>query len=160
MRPNILWIYLEDQDPRYGCYGEQLVETPNIDALADEGVVFERAYSPAPVCSPSRSAVITGSYAIRLGTHVQRSSRFPGEEIYLPEGYKTVPEVFRGAGYFTFNNGKDDINFAYNRSDLYSVGNDTREPDGKVNGGVSLQQGSGDWCDCPPDKPFFALYCS
>ena len=156
MRPNILWIYLEDQDPRYGCYGEQLVKTPNIDALADEGVVFERAYSPAPVCSPSRSAVITGSYAIRLGTHVQRSSRFPGEEIYLPEGYKTVPEVFRNAGYFTFNNGKDDINFAYDRSNLYSTGNDPREPDGKVNGGVSLQQGSGDWRDCPPDKPFFA----
>ena len=50
-----------------------------------------------PGCSPSRSAVITGSYAIRLGTHVQRSNRFPGEEIYLPDGYKTVPEVFRDA---------------------------------------------------------------
>ena len=155
-RPNILWIYIEDQDPRYGCYGETLVETPNIDALAAEGVVFERAYSPAPVCSPSRSAVITGSYAIRLGTHVQRSSRFPGEEIYLPDGYKTVPEVFRDAGYFTFNNGKDDYNFACDRSRLYTTGNDEREPDGKVNGGVSLQRGSGDWRECPADMPFFA----
>ena len=131
-RPNILWMYIEDQDPRYGCYGETLVETPNIDALAAEGVVFERAYSPAPVCSPSRSAVITGSYAIRLGTHVQRSSRFPGEEIYLPEDHKTIPEVFRDAGYFTFNNGKDDYNFARDRSRLYTTGNDEREPDGKV----------------------------
>ena len=155
-RPNILWIYIEDQDPRYGCYGETLVETPNVDALAAEGVVFEQAYSPAPVCSPSRSAVITGSYAIRLGTHVQRSSRFPGEEIYLPDGYKTVPEVFRDAGYFTFNNGKDDYNFACDRSRLYTTGNDEREPDGKVNGGVSLQRGSGDWRECPADMPFFA----
>ncbi|MCY3840693.1 MAG: hypothetical protein OXH09_18935 [Gammaproteobacteria bacterium] len=39
-RPNILWIYIEDQDPRYGCYGEVLVKTPNIDALAAEGVVW------------------------------------------------------------------------------------------------------------------------
>lgn len=155
-RPNILWIYIEDQDPRYGCYGETLVETPYIDALAAEGVVFERAYSPAPVCSPSRSAVITGSYAIRLGTHVQRSSRFPGEEIYLPDGYKTVPEVFRDAGYFTFNNGKDDYNFARDRSTLYTTGNDEREPDGKVGGGVSLQRGSGDWRECPAGTPFFA----
>ena len=120
------------------CSGDHC-QNPNIDALAAEGVVFERAYSPAPVCSPSRSAVITGSYAIRLGTHVQRSSRFPGEEIYLPDGYKTVPEVFRDAGYFTFNNGKDDYNFACDRSRLYATGNGEREPDGKVNGGVSLQ---------------------
>lgn len=155
-RPNILWIYIEDQDPRYGCYGEPLVETPNIDSLAANGVVFERAYSPAPVCSPSRSAVITGSYAIRVGVHVQRSSRFPGEEIYLPDGVKTVPELFREAGYFTFNCGKDDYNFAYDRSCLYSTGNDAKEPDGKVSGGVSLQSGSGDWSECPSDMPFFA----
>ncbi|MDG2072063.1 MAG: sulfatase [Pseudomonadales bacterium] len=151
-RPNILWIYIEDQDPRYGCYGEPLVDTLNIDALADQGVVFERAYSPAPVCSPSRSAVITGSYAIRNGTHVQRSSRFPGEEIYLPTGTKTVPELFRDAGYFTFNRGKDDYNFAYDRSDLYSVGNNSKDPG--ANKGV--QAGGGDWSECPADMPFFA----
>lgn len=155
-RPNILWIYIEDQDPRYGCYGESLVETPNIDSLAEQGVVFERAYAPAPVCSPSRSAVITGSYAIRHGTHVQRSSRFPGEEIYLPDGVRTVPEVFRDAGYFTFNAGKDDYNFAYDRDALYCTGNESREPDGKVDGGVSQQSGDGDWLDCPPDTPWFA----
>ncbi|MAV27403.1 MAG: hypothetical protein CMQ05_15025 [Gammaproteobacteria bacterium] len=155
-QPNILWIYIEDQDPRYGCYGEPLVDTPHIDALAQSGIVFERAYSPAPVCSPSRSAVITGSYAIRNGTHVQRSSRFPGEEIYLPEGQKTIPELFRDAGYFTFNRGKDDYNFANDRSALYSTGNDPKTPDGKVNGGVGLQSGSGRFEDCPDDMPFFA----
>lgn len=151
-RPNILWIYIEDQDPRYGCYGETLVETPVIDNLAASGVVFERAYAPAPVCSPSRSAVITGSYAIRNGTHVQRSSRFPGEEIYLPEGQKTVPELFRDAGYFTFNCGKDDYNFTRDRSLLYSVGNDATDR-GASKG---VQAGAGDWADCPPGMPFFA----
>jgi arylsulfatase A-like enzyme len=152
-RPNILWIYIEDQDPRYGCYGEPLVKTPNIDSLAEQGVLFERAYSPAPVCSPSRSAVITGSYAIRLGVHVQRSSRFPGEEIFLPEAVKTVPELFREEGYFTFNRGKDDYNFSYDRSRLYSTGNEGVTDRGAMKG---VQAGEGDWSECPPNTPFFA----
>ncbi|MEE8398193.1 MAG: sulfatase [Desulfobacterales bacterium] len=152
-RPNILWIFIEDQDPRYSCYGEPLVNTPHIDALAEQGVLFERAYAPCPVCSPSRSAILTGSYQIRNGTHVQRSSRFPGEEIYLPEGTKTVPELFRDAGYFTYNRGKDDYNFAYDREKLYSTGNAGIEDLGKMKG---VQAGGGDWSECPPDMPFFA----
>ena len=63
--PNVLWIHVEDQHPWYGTYGETMVATPNIDALARAGVVFERAYAAAPVCSPSRSANITGY--IRFG---------------------------------------------------------------------------------------------
>jgi len=152
-RPNILWIFIEDQDPRYSCYGEPLVETPHVDALAEQGVLFERAYAPCPVCSPSRSAIITGSYQIRNGTHVQRSSRFPGEEIHLPEGQKTVPELFRDAGYFTYNRGKDDYNFAYDRATLYSAGNAENDNLGKMKG---VQAGKGDWSECPPDMPFFA----
>lgn len=152
-KPNILWIYIEDQDPRYGCYGEDLVNTPNIDALANEGLLFQRAYSPAPVCSPSRSAIITGSDAIRVGVQHQRSSRFPGEWIYLPDGFETVPELFRKAGYFTFNRGKDDYNFCYERAKLYSTGNDTADSPGKSKG---VQGGTGDWRECPADTPFFA----
>lgn len=152
-RPNVLWIFIEDQDPRYGCYGEPLVKTPNIDSLAEQGVLFERAYSPSPVCSPSRSAIITGSHAIRVGVHVQRSSRFSGEEIYLPEGVRTVPELFRDAGYFTFNRGKDDYNFVCDRSKLYSTGNDRAGGPGAMKG---VQAGGGNWSECPPDMPFFA----
>jgi len=151
-RPNILWIFIEDQDPRYSCYGEPLVNTPHVDALAEQGVLFERAYGSTPVCSPTRSGIITGCDPIRVGVHVQRSSRFPGEEIYLPEGHKTVPELFRDAGYFTYNRGKDDYNFAYDREKLYSTGNNASDP-GKMKG---LQIGSGDWRECPPDMPFFA----
>ena len=151
-RPNILWIFIEDQDPRYSCYGEPLVQTPHVDALAEQGVLFERAYASTPVCSPTRSGIITGCHPIRVGVHVQRSSRFPGEEIYLPEGHKTVPELFRDAGYFTYNRGKDDYNFAYDREKLYSTGNNASDP-GKMKG---VQAGGGDWRDCPPDMPFFA----
>ncbi|HJN50268.1 MAG: sulfatase [Pseudomonadales bacterium] len=160
--PNILWIYIEDQDPRHGCYGERLVNTPNIDALAQEGTLFERAYVPSPVCSPCRSAIITGSYAVRLGIHNQRSSRDPSAAIHLPEGLKTVPEVFRNAGYFTFNRGKDDYNFMYDRSKLYSTGNrpkvSGKAAGGKGKGAGIVQVGGGDWRECPKDIPFFAQY--
>lgn len=160
-RPNILWIYIEDQDPRYSCYGEELVRTPNIDALAREGVLFERAYVPAPVCAPSRSAIITGSYAIRLGVHNMRSSRDPSAPIYLPEGVKTVPELFRKAGYFTFNRGKDDYNFMYDRTKLYSTGGKSEgikgsKPSASRGGKQAPKSGGGDWNDRPKDTPFFA----
>jgi len=152
-RPNILWIYIDDQDPRYGCYGEELVNTPNIDALAAAGVLFERTYVPVPVCAPSRSALITGSYPIRLGTHNMRSSRDPSAPIYLPDGLETLPELFRHAGYETFNHGKDDYNFVYDRSELYSLG----VVPGMVNA-VNWKglRGEGDWKDVPKGTPFFA----
>ena len=50
-RPNVLWIYLEDVSGWFGCYGEALIETPNIDALASTGLRFDRFYTPAGVCS-------------------------------------------------------------------------------------------------------------
>ena len=60
-KPNILWIYVDDMSDWFGCYGDTTVPTPNIDSLAAEGTRFERAYVPAPVCSATRSALITGT---------------------------------------------------------------------------------------------------
>ena len=127
-----------------------MVATPNIDALARAGVVFERAYAAAPVCSPSRSANITGVYPIRAGTHDHRSGRVPGNRIHLAEGMSTVPELFRRHGYATFNNGKDDYNFTYDRGALYSIGTRANEAVGWK--GAS---GDGDWRDAPEGVPFF-----
>jgi len=151
--PNILWINIDDQSPWYGTYGDELAQTPNLDALADQGVVFERAYAPSPVCSPSRSAIITGSYSIRTGTHDMRSGRVPEYQIHLPEGVTTLPELFQQAGYETYNAGKDDFNFTYKRSDLYSI-SDVAVPvkDGKNWKG---DKGSGDWRDVPNGHSFF-----
>ena len=147
-RPNVLWIDIDDQSPWYSSYGHDLVETPNIDALAREGVLFERAYAPTPVCSPTRSAFITGSYAIRIGAHDHRSGRVPGYQIHLPEGVVTVPELFRQAGYETYNASKDDYNFTYDRSKLYTVGpKQTEIPSYKG------PQGGGHWRDV--SRPFF-----
>jgi len=115
-RPNILWIFSEDLSPYMGCYGDPINtgHTPSIDALASQGVLFKHAYMPAPVCSPCRSAMITGVMQTTTGTHQHRSSRAPEGKvdsktfIKLPAGMKTIPELMREAGYFTFNSGKDD----------------------------------------------------
>ncbi len=132
-RPNILWLYVEDMNDWMGCYGDKIIKTPSIDSLAATGVRFDRAYMPAGVCSATRSALITGTMQTTFGIHNHRSSRdnsagrFPSlGMISLPENVLTVPELFRKAGYFTYNKGKDDYNFVYDRSRLYSGANHWR----------------------------------
>ena len=119
-KPNILWIYLEDTSPLLSCYGNSIITTPNIDALAKNGTLFTHAFMPAPVCSPCRSSIITGMMSTSLGVHNHHSSRTEESAIHLPDYLKTIPEVFQSGGYFTFNNGKDDYNFSYDRKQLYS----------------------------------------
>ena len=151
--PNILWINIDDQSPWYGTYGHKLVQTPNLDSLASQGVVFENAFAPSPVCAPSRSSIITGSYAIRIGAHDMRSGRTPEYQISLPSDVETLPELFRGSGYETYNAGKDDYNFTYERADLYSI----RNVESEVRDGKSFKgdKGSGDWTDVLEGNPFF-----
>jgi len=103
--PNILWINCEDVSLNWGCYGDRFATTPNIDKLADHGVVFDQAFAPAPICTPSRSTLITGVYATSLGTQHLRSS------VKRPDFLKALPEVLSANGYFTSNNGKTDYNF-------------------------------------------------
>ena len=98
--PNILWFVVDDMSANLSCYGETAIATPNIDKLAAEGTRFSRAYVTAPVCSASRSALITGMYQTSIGSHHHRSGR--GElKIYLPDGVTPLPVLFQKAGYFT-----------------------------------------------------------
>lgn len=99
-RPNILWIVVDDMSAHFSCYGETAITTPAVDALAAEGLRFTRAYATAPVCSPFRSALITGMYQTSVGVHHHRSGR--GEHrIQLPAGVRPLPELFQEAGYWT-----------------------------------------------------------
>ena len=142
-KPNILWIYIEDMSPWIGCYGDTVNKdaTPTIDALAASGVRFSRCYVPAPVCSPCRSALITGAYQTTTGIHNHRSSRSKAGAIHLPEGVTTLPELFQKAGYQTFNAGKDDYNFVYDRNALYSNTDEKNK--------------FAAWRSLDKDKPFF-----
>jgi arylsulfatase A-like enzyme len=100
-RPNILFILAEDIGPQLGCYGEPLVQTPNLDALAARGVRFTRAFTTAPVCSASRSAIMTGMYQTSIGAHQHRTWAWNKKP--LPAGVSTITDYFRRAGYFTAN---------------------------------------------------------
>lgn len=104
-RPNILWITIEDTSVHFlGCYGNRSARTPHLDRLAREGVRFTRAFSTAPVCAPSRCAMITGCLAEALGTGQMRSA-YP-----IPAEIPGFPHYLRRLGYFTTNNLKTDYN--------------------------------------------------
>ena len=147
-RPNILWIYLEDVSGWFSCYGEKLIETPNIDKLAARGIRFDRFYTPAGVCSATRSSIIVGAMQTTFGIHNHRSGRpsFRGksmgkefDDIRLPKGVEPLPVMMKRAGYFTFNqSGKDDYNFKWSPEELYS-------PNSKANL----------WRNRKPGQPFF-----
>ena len=99
-RPNILWFVVDDMSANFSCYGEKTIQTPNVDRLAREGTRFSHAYTTAPVCSPCRSAFITGMYQTTIGSHHHRSGRGV-EKIKLPTGVEPVPAIFQRAGYYT-----------------------------------------------------------
>ncbi len=71
--PNILWITSEDNSPFLGCYGDSFATTPNLDELASEGFLYNRAYANAPVCAPARNTIIIGVYASSGGNQHMRS---------------------------------------------------------------------------------------
>ena len=104
-RPNILWITSEDNASHWmGCYGNEQANTPNIDSLATDGVVFDRAYSNAPVCAVARCTLLHGTYSVTLGTQHMRSRHA------IPEFFRPYVSYLREHGYHCTNNNKTDYN--------------------------------------------------
>lgn len=92
-QPNILWICTDQQRfDTLGCYGNTVVHTPVLDRLAGEGVLFERAYSQCPICTPSRASFMTGRYPNAHHVFRNGNDRFPPTE-------KLVSKLFSDAGY-------------------------------------------------------------
>ena len=150
-KPNILWIVVEDASPHIGCYGETTIDTPNINALAAEGIRFENAFVTCPVCSPARSAMMTGMYQTSIGGHNHRSQATSGkgggntdyyDSYTLPKNISMVSDLFRDAGYYTCNGANPDCAKA-GKTD-YNFVNPTSPYDGA------------DWRDAPDGEPFFA----
>jgi arylsulfatase A-like enzyme len=107
VRPNILWISCEDISPHLGCYGDENARTPTLDALAEQGTRYTRAFTVAGVCAPSRSGIISGMYPSSLGSTFMRC------QAKLPDHVKCFPEYLRQAGYYCSNNSKTDYNFRH-----------------------------------------------
>jgi arylsulfatase A-like enzyme len=103
-KPNVILIYADDLG--YGdlsCYGATRLHTPNLDKLAEKGIRFRNGHSSSATCTPSRYAMITGAYPWRKnGTGV-----LPGDAaLIVPTNVKTLPKVFKAAGYRTAIVGK------------------------------------------------------
>jgi arylsulfatase A-like enzyme len=144
---NIVWILVDDMSPHLSCYGETSIRTPHLDQLAAEGARFQHAFVTAPICSISRSALMTGCYQTTIGcqNHRSGSERFP---IHLPSGLKPVPQLLREAGYHASNLSfqdfmkpggsvgiaKTDYNFVWDRGATYDTNH---------------------WADRKPATPFF-----
>ena len=112
---------MDDVGAELPCYGEAKIQTPNIDRLVREGTRFDRAFLTTSVCSPSRSAMITGMYQTTIGAHHHRSGRGT-EKIHLPAGVEPIPALLQRAEYYTSNGdypaktkrlGKTDYNFEW-----------------------------------------------
>ncbi len=117
-KPNIVFILIDDMGWRdLGVAGSSFYETPNIDALAEQGMRFTNAYAACPVCSPSRASILTGRYPARLGLTdwIDMSGKYhpcTGRLTdapyikYLPLNEKTVARSLRENGYETWHVGK------------------------------------------------------
>ncbi len=146
-RPNILWISNEDMSPRLGAYGDALARTPVLDRLATESVRFTRAFTTAPVCAPSRAAIITGMHQNAIGAQHMRTTEnrvpeLPGPYLAVPPFYvKAFPEYLRAAGYFTSNRAKTDYQFG----EPFTIWDDV--------GGMAHWRNRRD-----PGQPFFSVF--
>ena len=142
LRPNVLWIIVDDMSANFSCYGETLIETPNVDRLAKRGTRFTQAFVTAPVCSTCRSAFITGMYQTSIGAHHHRSGRGKSK-IELPAGIRPIPVLFKEAGYHTSVGGWPIRNGRLGKTD-YNFQWDQRMYDGP------------DWTGRKAGQPFFA----
>lgn len=115
-RPNVVMVVLDDLGWRdFGCYGSEYYETPNIDALAERSVKFERFYAACPVCSPTRASILTGKYPVRTGITdwipgmappVGAKLETPKTKTELALEEKTLAEYLRPLGYVSASFGK------------------------------------------------------
>ena len=121
--PNFLWLVCEDQSLFFSMYGDSSANTPNINQLAKDGIVYQNCYTPSPVCAPSRSSLITGMYPTTLGTQHMRAYKKSAAKNAI-NSHNSLPyysakpkklirfftEELRANGYYCSNNSKEDYN--------------------------------------------------
>ncbi len=118
-RPNIIWLMAEDISTDLECYGMPDVKTPNLNAMASKGVLFENAFVTNPICSPSRSAMMIGTHQLKTNTHHHRSNR----DVPLDNQFTPFTALLRDVGYTTilghhsvYKKGrKTDVNFKHDQ---------------------------------------------
>lgn len=149
---NILCLVAEDISPYLGCYGDSVAYTPNLDWLANEGIMFTSMYSVSGVCAPSRNALITGMYPSSIGGNNMRTNnslyienvadslQVSPYECTPPSYVKCFTEYLRSEGYYCINNEKEDYQFKTPKSAWDESSRHAH------------------WRNNPTDKPFFAVF--
>ena len=112
-KPNIVLIIADDAGyADFGFQGSEVMKTPNLDKLADQGMMFRQAYVTAAVCGPSRAGLLTGKYQQRFGFEennvpgYMNNSVLSGDDMGLPLDQKTMADYLKGLGYRTALIGK------------------------------------------------------
>ncbi|MEP4147839.1 MAG: sulfatase-like hydrolase/transferase [Halioglobus sp.] len=147
-RPNVLILMAEDMSARVGAFGDNVAVTPNLDALARQGVRFPNVFTTAGVCAPSRAGHILGMHQISTGTqHMRTSGRPEGGYFSVPPvEVKAYPELLRAAGYYTYTDFKLDYQFSHAAAN---------------SGPFTIWDAQGSkasgWRDKADGQPFFAL---
>lgn len=145
---NVVWITTEDMKPTLPMYGDEAVETPNLERLAAQGMTYTNAFSVSGMCSPSRSCLATGVYPIHMGSDHMRTqdgrwtgkSKVEGYEAVPPPEVRMVSEILRANGYYATNNVKEDYQFNKPPT-AWDESSDTAH-----------------WKNRPEGKPFFAVF--
>lgn len=153
IRPNIVWITCEDMSPHLSSFGEKQIETPNLDALANDGVKYTNAYTVAGVCAPSRCGIITAMYPQSIGGNNMRNYQpgrrgqeevtsrvLPSYSIVPPSYVKCFSEYLRKEMYYCTNNPKEDYQFEAPVTAWDESSNKAH------------------WKNRPDGKPFFAVF--
>lgn len=143
-RPNFIFYITDDISASdFGCYGSDVVRTPNVDQLAREGMLFRRAYLTTSSCSPTRCSIIAARYPHNTGACELHTP--------LPADQYMFPQAMKESGYYTVLAGKNHMGPAVQQAFDLIVGG--RGPGGQEQWGELLK-------DRPRDKPFFCWFAS
>lgn len=142
-RPNFIFFITDDiSTSDLGCYGNDVIQTPHLDRMAAEGLVFDNAYLTISSCSPSRCSIITGRYPHNTGAAELHTN--------LPEDQPRFPGALQEAGYYTVRSGKHHGEQSDEVFDFVERG----DGPGKQENWVDLLR------DRPKDRPFFCWFAS
>ena len=162
--PNIILLVADDLgwgDP--GCYGNPIIQTPNIDYLAKSGIRFTQFHSAGTVCSPSRASLLTGKSPYRLGMYFLAT-----KDMFLKPEELTIPELLKQQHYTTFFSGKwhmstlgegmtpdihgFDYYFASQTNSRSGSTSTTKDPTNLVRNGKPIEKTDGYYCDLIVDE--------
>ena len=146
--PNFIIIFTDDQGySDLGCFGSENIKTPNIDRMANEGRKFTSFYVPCSVCSPSRSALLTGCYPKRIG--MEKHVIFPKDNHGMHQEEVTIADMLKTKGYATACVGKWHLGHrqpflptSQGFDSYYGIpySNDMHHPDNKGKPGISMDE--------------------